>query len=193
MSISSQPWLNCSWKKPTLSLWRMTNESFAVVSTFLNAKWSPGSFSWHKYYEWLKKPSFFTLYWFRQKVKSSRLNWSSRGSNEPKCSLDSPQLCINQHLSRSGWLQEKMYQGVSAQHLLLPKGRLAKFPAEWIVWWVSGQSGHPVHSLVQIKTQMGNRPDQGLYWHCLEKVSNSEGFNGGVNGQITVFILFFFS
>lgn len=81
MSISSHPWLNFSRKKPTLSLWRMTNGSFAVVSTFLNAKWSPGSFSWHKYHERLKKPSFFALYWFRHQGKSSKLNWSNRGSN----------------------------------------------------------------------------------------------------------------
>lgn len=173
MSIPSHPWLNYSWKKPTGSLRWMTNESFAVVSTFLSAKWFPGSFSGHKYYELLKKPSFFTLYWFRHQVKSSQLNWSNRGSNTPKCSLDCPQLCINQHLSWSGWLQEKMYQGVSAQHPLLLKGWLVKFPAEWIVCWVSGQSGHPVPSLVQIKTQMENRPGQGLSWHWLEKVSNS--------------------
>lgn len=189
MSIRSHPWLGCSWKKPILSLRRMTNESLAVVSNFLNAKWSPGSFSWHKYYELLKKPSFFTLYWFRHLVKFSWLNWSNRGSNMPKCSLDCPQLCSNQHLSRSGWLQEKMYQGVSAQHPRLLKGCLVKFPAEWIVCWVSGQSGHPVPSLVQIKIQMGNRPGQGLSWHWLEKVSNRKGFNSGVNCRLTIFFL----
>lgn len=165
MSISSHPWLNCSLKKTILCLWRMTSDNFSVASTFLNAKWSPGSFSWHKYYEWLKKSSFFVLYWFRHQVKSSKLNWSNIVSNEPQCSLDWPWSCIKQHLSWCCWLQEKRYQGVSAQHLLLLNGWLVKFPAEWIVWWASGQGGHLAPSLVQIKTQMGNRPGQGLSWH----------------------------
>lgn len=114
VSVSSHLWLNCCWKKPILFLWRMTSASFPVISTFLNAKWSPGSFSWHNYYEWPKKPSYFALYWFRHQVKSSKLNRSNRGSDEPKCPLDWPHLCVNQLLSWSGWLQEKMYQGISA-------------------------------------------------------------------------------
>lgn len=176
MSVSSQPWLNYCWKKPTVSLWRITSASFAVVSAFSYAKWSPGSFPWHRHYEWLEKPSFSVLYWFRHKVKSSKLNRSNRGSGEPRCSLDWPGLSINQPVSWSGWLQEKMCQGVSAQHLFLLNGRLVKFPAGWIAWWANGQSGHPAPSLVQINTRMGNRPGQGLSWHWLEKVSHTKGF-----------------
>lgn len=122
------------------------------------------------------KTTFSVHSWLRHQVRSSKLNWSNRGSDEPKYSLDWPQRNTCQYLSWSGWLQEKMCQGVSAQHLLLQNRWLVRSPAEWIVCWASGQSGHPAPSLVQIKTQMGNRRGQGRSWHWLEKVSNRKSF-----------------
>lgn len=119
----------------------MTNENLAILSTILNIMLLLGRFSLTETLWIAEGASIFLLHgldtcW--RFPRQSRIMEKATDQWIPWIDL----AFMTKQLSLTVWFQEKKYQGVSAQCLLLLNAWLVISPAEWTAWWVNGRLGH---------------------------------------------------